>query len=71
VQFLNYTKAAANIRKWTVSSASLVVSASKPFSNATTANLRLLTRSASTFGSTITHHQVGSVFISLPTVTYI
>jgi hypothetical protein len=67
VQFQNYTKAAANIRKWTVSSASFVVSASKPSSSATTANLRLLTRS----GSTITHHQVGSVFISLPTVTFI
>ena len=67
VQFLNYTKAAATIGKWTISSASLVVSASKPSSSATTANLRLLTRS----GSTITHHQVGSVFISLPTVTFI
>jgi hypothetical protein len=67
VQFQNYTKAAANIRKWTVSSASFQVYGSPPTGNATTAYLRLLTRS----GSTITHHQVGSVFISLPTVTFI
>jgi hypothetical protein len=44
-----------------------VVAASKPSSSATTANLRLLSRS----GSTITHHQVGSVFLSLPSVTFI
>ena len=67
VSFQNYTKAAAQIRRWTVSSASFVVSASKPSSSATTANLRLLSRS----GSTITHHQVGSVFLSLPSVTFI
>ena len=67
VSFQNYTKAAAQIRRWTVSGASFVVSASKPSSSATTANLRLLSRS----GSTITHHQVGSVFISLPSVTFI
>ena len=55
------------IRRWTVSGASFVVAASKPSSSATTANLRLLSRS----GSTITHHQVGSVFLSLPSVTFI
>ena len=67
VSFQNYTKAAAQIRRWTVSGASFVVAASKPSSSATTANLRLLSRS----GSTITHHQVGSVFLSLPSVTFI
>ena len=67
VSFQNYTKAAAQIRRWTVSGASFVVAASKPASSATTANLRLLSRS----GSTITHHQVGSVFLSLPSVTFI
>ena len=67
VSFQNYTKAAAQIRRWSVSSASFVVAASKPSSSATTANLRLLSRS----GSTITHHQVGSVFLSLPSVTFI
>lgn len=67
VSFQNYTKAAAQIRRWSVSGASFVVSASKPASSATTANLRLLSRS----GSTITHHQVGSVFLSLPSVTFI
>ena len=67
VSFQNYTKAAAQIRRWTVSGASFVVSASKPASSATVANLRLLSRS----GSTITHHQVGSVFLSLPSVTFI
>ena len=67
VSFQNYTKAAAQIRRWTVSGASFVVAASKPSSSATTANLRLLSRS----GSTITHHQVGSVFLSLPGVTFI
>ena len=67
VSFQNYTKAAAQIRRWSVSGASLVVAASKPSSSATTANLRLLSRS----GSTITHHQVGSVFLSLPSVTFI
>ena len=67
VSFQNYTKAAAQIRRWSVSGASFVVASSKPSSSATTANLRLLSRS----GSTITHHQVGSVFLSLPSVTFI
>lgn len=67
VFFPNYTKAAAQIRRWSVSSASFVVSASKPASSATVANLRLLSRA----GSTITHHQVGSIFLSLPSVTFI
>lgn len=67
VQFQNHTKAAAQIRKWTVSSASFQVYGSPPTGTATTAYLRLLTRS----GSTITHHQVGSVFLSLPSVTFI
>ena len=67
VFFQNYTKSAAQIRRWSVSSASFVVAASKPASSATTANLRLLSRS----GTTITHHQVGSVFLSLPSVTFI
>jgi hypothetical protein len=43
------------------------VHASAPGASATVAYLPMLTRS----GSTITHHQVGSVFISLPTVTFI
>jgi len=67
VFFQNYTKAAAQIRRWTVSSASFQVYGSPPTGTATTAYLRLLTRS----GSTITHHQVGSVFLSLPSVTFI
>ena len=67
VFFQNHTKAAAQIRRWTVSSASFQVYGSPPTGNATTAYLRLLTRS----GSTITHHQVGSVFLSLPSVTFI
>ena len=67
VSFQNYTKAAAQIRRWTVSSASFQVYGSAPTGTATTAYLRLLTRS----GSTITHHQVGSVFLSLPSVTFI
>ena len=67
VSFQNYTKAAAQIRRWTVSGASFQVYGSPPTGTATTAYLRLLTRS----GSTITHHQVGSVFLSLPSVTFI
>ena len=67
VFFQNYTKAAAQIRRWTVSAAVLEVYASPPSASATVAYLPMLTRS----GSTITHHQVGSVFISLPTVTFI
>ena len=67
VSFHTYTKAAAQIRRWTVSSASFQVYGSAPTGTATTAYLRLLTRS----GSTITHHQVGSVFLSLPSVTFI
>ena len=67
VSFQNYTKAAAQIRRWSVSGASFQVYGSPPTGSATTAYLRLLTRS----GSTITHHQVGSVFLSLPSVTFI
>lgn len=67
VSFQNYTKAAAQIRRWTVSNAVFQVYGSPPTGDATTAYLRLLTRS----GSTITHHQVGSVFLNLPSVTFI
>lgn len=67
VFFPNYTKAAAQIRRWTVSNAVFQVYGSPPTGSATTAYLRLLTRS----GTTITHHQVGSVFLSLPSVTFI
>jgi hypothetical protein len=67
VFFQNYTKAAAQIRRWTVSAAVLEVHSSAPAASATVAYLPMLSRS----GSTITHHQVGSVFISLPTVTFI
>lgn len=67
VFFQNYAKAAAQIRRWTVSAAVLEVYASPPSASATVAYLPMLTRS----GSTITHHQVGSVFLSLPSVTFI
>ena len=67
VFFQNYTKSAAQIRRWSVSSAAFQVYGSPPTGSATTAYLRLLTRS----GTTITHHQVGSVFLSLPSVTFI
>ena len=67
VFFQNYAKAAAQIRRWTVSAAVLEVYASPPSASATVAYLPILTRS----GSTITHHQVGSVFLSLPSVTFI
>ena len=67
VFFQNYANAAAQIRRWTVSAAVLEVHSSAPAASATVAYLPMLSRS----GSTITHHQVGSVFLSLPSVTFI
>jgi hypothetical protein len=66
VGFLQYTKATVRIRYWSVTSASFLKASTTPTSTATQSHMRLL----SIVGGNVIQHKVGSVFLTLPSVTF-
>ena len=64
VSFYDYAKALVKVRRYSITSA--VLQTTQPTASPTTAGLRILTWD----GSTVIHHQVGSVFLTLPVIVY-
>jgi hypothetical protein len=64
VSFYDYAKATVKVRRYSITSA--VLQTTQPTASPTTAGLRILTWD----GSTVIHHQVGSVFLTLPVIVY-
>ena len=65
--FTNYDKLKMTWRRWQITGASLVVSAGKPTSSATSFNVRIASQTA----GVVTQYQAGSFHICLPTISYI
>jgi len=66
VTIFDYANATAHTRRWSVSGGSLSVATNKPSSDASSAKIRICTRS----GSDIIQHQVGALCLTLPLVAY-
>ena len=64
VSFYDFAKAMVKVRRYSITSA--VLQTTQPTASPTTAGLRILTWD----GSTVIHHQVGSVFLTLPVIVY-
>lgn len=64
VSFPDYANATVKVRRYSIAGA--VLQATQPTASPTTAGLRILTWD----GSTVIHHQVGSVFLTLPVIVY-
>jgi hypothetical protein len=67
VVLYDYQNASVKMRRWRVTAGSFTVSAGQPASSDTLAHVRVCTRD----GSTLTQHQVGSLAVMLPVVTYV
>jgi ABC-type antimicrobial peptide transport system ATPase subunit len=61
-----YVNGTVHTRRWRVTAGTFTVSELQPTSSHTTAHLRICTRD----GSTLIQHQLGSVIMNLPVLTY-